>query len=480
MKKNQILAGLFLAGITLGACTDDYTDWANPQSNSPEEAAAKYEISFAAGADAVIDMDKFYSTIEEEAQKTDSVEIAALSSSNSEVASIKVNSININGVTINAAFKTGNIVKVNTLELDSVVRDAFFSRAHVERVLDVNMNLAVKLKNGEAVNISGASQAKLTPITTPEVCADGYALIGDFVEVGDYWDPEHPVIMKAVEGKEGIYQATIETKVAGSNWFKIYESYDIAGGWDAANAGQIGCRVNGDDKTENFAVWTGDVYNVETPTITGKGHFVITFDAVNYTYSITPATAYLYMAGAANGWKQIDAMASPEYDNVYKGYMYLNQEGFKFCSEENWNGTNYGADFSTAADAANIMMTEEAGFYQVVVDLNEKTYTLTPIAIGIIGPATPSGWDADTDMELAEYTEEGKGTVHYWTITTELKADELKFRANDAWDISWGGTRENLTTNNGANLKIETAGTYTINLYPLCEGKSYCTIEAVN
>ena len=195
MKKNQILAGLFLAGITLGACTDDYTDWANPQSNSPEEAAAKYEISFAAGADAVIDMDKFYSTIEEEAQKTDSVEIAALSSSNSEVASIKVNSININGVTINAAFKTGNIVKVNTLELDSVVRDAFFSRAHVERVLDVNMNLAVKLRNGEAVNISGTSQAKLTPITTPEVCADGYALIGDFVEVGDYWDPEHPVIM---------------------------------------------------------------------------------------------------------------------------------------------------------------------------------------------------------------------------------------------------------------------------------------------
>ena len=59
------------------------------------------------------------------------------------------------------------------------------------------------------------------------------------------------------------------------------------------------------------------------------------------------------------------------------------------------------------------MMTEEAGFYQIVVDLNEKTYTLTPIAIGIIGPATPSGWDADTDMELVEYTEEGKGTIHY-------------------------------------------------------------------
>ena len=30
MKKNQILAGLFLAGITLGACTDDYTELTNP------------------------------------------------------------------------------------------------------------------------------------------------------------------------------------------------------------------------------------------------------------------------------------------------------------------------------------------------------------------------------------------------------------------------------------------------------------------
>ena len=479
MKKNQILAGIFLAGITLGACTEDYTDWADPQSNSPEEAAAKYEISFAAGSDAVVDMDKFYSTIEAEEQKTDSVEIAVLSSSNSEVASIKMNSININGVTINAAFKEGNIVKVNTLELDSVVRDAFFSRAHVERVLNVNMNVAVKLKNGEAVNTSGTSQAKLTPITPPEISADGYMLLGDLVE-SNGWDVENPVIMKPVEGKEGIFQATVETKNESSNYFKLYEAYDIAAGWDGANAGQIGCRVNGDDKTENFAVWTGDVYKVETPVITGKGHFIVTFDAVNYIYSVAPATAYLYMAGDANGWKHIDVMASPEFNNVYKGYMYLNQKGFKFSSEDSWNGTNYGADFSTAADAANIMMTEEAGFYQIVVDLNEKTYTLTPIAIGIIGPATPSGWDADTDMELVEYTEEGKGTIHYWTITTELKADELKFRANDDWDISWGGTSENLTTNNGANLKIATAGTYTINLYPLCEGKAYCTIEAAN
>lgn len=30
MKKNQIFACALFMGIALGACTEDYTDWANP------------------------------------------------------------------------------------------------------------------------------------------------------------------------------------------------------------------------------------------------------------------------------------------------------------------------------------------------------------------------------------------------------------------------------------------------------------------
>ena len=36
MKKNQILAGIFHAGITLGACTEDYTDWLSPNPILPK------------------------------------------------------------------------------------------------------------------------------------------------------------------------------------------------------------------------------------------------------------------------------------------------------------------------------------------------------------------------------------------------------------------------------------------------------------
>ena len=131
MKKNQILVGLFLAGMTLGACTDDYTDWANPQSNPSEEAAAKYEINFAAGADATIMMDDVYAEYKDDAEgiQGDAVSIATLSSSNAMIESVSIGSVNVNGNAIAAELKNGQVM-VNTLELDRITRDVFKSRAH--------------------------------------------------------------------------------------------------------------------------------------------------------------------------------------------------------------------------------------------------------------------------------------------------------------------------------------------------------------
>ena len=466
---------MFLAGIAFTACSDDdYTDWAEPQSNAPEAAAGKYEISFATGKDAAIVMDAFYANVAEEDQATDSVEIAQLSAGNAAIASLVLNSVNVNGVTIPAAWKEGNIVKVNTLELDSIVRDAFKSRAHVERTLDVNINASAKLTSGEAVNVQGVAHPTLTPISTPALCEKGYMLLGDLEWKGNGgWNAETPIVMNPVEGQEGIFRATVKTSNEGSNWFKLYEAYDPAGGWDAANKGEMGCRKNGDDSTENFLVWKGDVYSLQCPTITGAGYFQITLDAINFTYSVAPASAILYMAGDVNGWNQVDMLVSPSYDNIYKGYMYLNQNGFKFCTEPNWNGTNYGEDFSTDGGAGNIVMTEEEGFYQVIVDLNEKKMTLTAITtIGLIGSATAGGWDADTPMT---YDKEGR----CWSVTTDLVEGEFKFRANEDWDMAnWGGDSFDNLSEGGNNLKITAAGKYTIKLYPLCQGKAYCTVEA--
>ena len=64
-----------------------------------------------------------------------------------------------------------------------------------------------------------------------------------------------------------------------------------------------------------------------------------------------------------------------------------------------------------------------------------------------------------------------------WEITTALNADEFKFTTNGSWDINLGGDAANLEEN-GPNLRVNEAGTYTIKLYPsrAQSDKMYATI----
>ena len=110
------------------------------------------------------------------------------------------------------------------------------------------------------------------------------------------------------------------------------------------------------------------------------------------TIKITPLAfdPTMYVAGDGNGWSQIDYLTTTSYDGKYQGYMYLKSE-FKICTQQSWSGTNYGKDFSTAGDAAN-MTVSEPGYYYVNVDLVAKTLELTKITtIGLIGDATAGG-----------------------------------------------------------------------------------------
>ena len=116
------------------------------------------------------------------------------------------------------------------------------------------------------------------------------------------------------------------------------------------------------------------------------------------------------------------------------------------------------------------MITEEAGFYQVDVDLSAKTYTLTPFTIGIIGNATPKGWDGDTNMT---YNPEER----CWELKdVTLTNGEMKFRHTNDWSLSWGGELDNLTTQNGPNIAVA-AGTYDIKLVVnWAEGTAKCVM----
>ena len=451
MKKTLLYSLAVMASLALASCAGDYDDWGSPQANEQEASAAK-GVTFTNGSEA-------------EASAADAdgiINLVTINVTDPNTSSYALKKVKINGDTIPGKL-VGNSVQVSASELEELVCSQNKSRASVARDLKVETILSLNLTSGEALAPMGETTGKFTPAPTPAIDEQGYYMLGQVN--GNEWDATSPVWMNKIS--DGVYQLKVTT-TADKNWFKFYAgSKFVSNDWTSINAGALGCKENGSEDAFGFIIYNGDSWGeLQTPVIPGAGTWIVTLDMNNLTYTVQKPI--LYMAGDANGWKHSDVLKSE--DGVhYTGYMYLNQNGFKFCTQKNWDGTNYGGAFFGESED-NIMMTQEAGFYQVDVDLSAKTYTLTPFTIGIIGNATPTGWDSDTNMT---YNPE----EHCWELKNVTLSDgEMKFRHKNDWSLSWGGELDNLTTQNGPNIAVA-AGTYDIKLeVNWAEGTAKCVM----
>ena len=460
MKKTLLYSLATMASLALASCAGDYDDWANPQANEQEASAAKYGVTFANGSEAEGSM----------ADEDGIINLVTVNSTDANVSGFTLQDFKVNGVAVNGTM-VGNSVQVSASELEKLVCEQNKSRASVARDLKVETQVSINLASGDAVSITtkGETTGKFTPTATPQLDEKGYYMLGQVN--GNEWDAKSPVWMNKIS--DGVYQLKVTT-TADKNWFKFYAGSNfVSNDWDSINKGALGCKENGSEEAFGYILYNGDSWGeLQTPVIPGAGTWIVTLDMNNLTYTV--GKPVLYMAGDANGWDQIDVLNGD--DGVhFTGYMYLNQNGFKFCTQPNWDGTNYGADFNTAGDAANITMTEPAGYYKVDVDLSAKTYTLIPITtIGIIGSASPNGWDSDVDMTYVPYNAETKALGYWEAKDITLASGEIKFRANDDWAINWGGDT-NALTQGGDNISVE-AGTYDIKLYAWANGYAKCVM----
>ena len=461
MKKTFLYSLAVLASVTLASCNGDYDDWANPQANEQEASAAKYGITFAAGPEAESSMPDADGVIN----------LVTVNTTDANVTGYTLKSLKVNGEAINGEID-GNNIQVNAAELEKILCNQNNSRASVARDMKVESKVSVNLASGDAVAINsvGETTGKFTPTATPQLDEKGYYMLGQIN--GNEWDAKSPVWMNKIS--DGVYQLKVTT-TADKNWFKFYagSKWDEGGDWKIIDTGALGCKENGCEDGSGYIYYDGDSWGkLQTMVIPGAGTWIVTLDMNNLTYTV--GKPVLYMAGDANGWATNDYLAGE--DGVhFTGFMFLNQNGFKFCTQPEWKGTNYGANFDTAGDAANITMTEAAGYYKVDVDLETKSYVLTPITtIGIIGSASPNGWDSDVDMTYVPYNAETK-ELGYWEIKdVPFTSGEIKFRANDDWAINWGGDT-NALTQGGDNISVD-AGKYDIKLYAWANGFAKCVM----
>ena len=459
MKKIFLYSLAVLASVALASCNGDYDDWAQPQHNPQEEAIT---IPGFTATPVVQSID--CSSVTTDSVSTFTLSEAALPEGftldNARLEIIPQGEDNAIKKNVNASIEGKSAVA----DLSEVIVSYYGKRpiAH-SFVAHVYLNA---VKNGDAVLIdAGKFNLEMTP-KSPFIDS-GYYLVGDMFKA----EEDNGWSIKAAKAfmhsdkdvyDDPIFTITFETKEADQYW-KIIPKKNIDAG-DLWADGVVGPKENGSFSMEGSLTNVGPGAGM----IKEPGKYMLTLDMMDYSYTIKPVPE-LYMKGDANGWDGYDYLAGD--DGVhFTGFMYLNQNGFKFTTAPDWSGTGYGANFDTAPNADNIVITEPAGYYQVDVDLSAKTYTLTPItSIGIIGSAAPNGWDSDVDLTY-------NIKERCWEVKDiKLKAGEIKFRANDGWDISWGGELDNLTTKNGGNITVE-AGTYDIKLYAWAEGYAKCVL----
>ena len=464
MIKKILLGMTLLMGMV--SCTEDFTDWGNPQTNSQKEA-----VAFGNGSVAPVDIINLADV------NTEKVKVASIVAPTSSNAAYTPNyKINFDGQSFDID-ADGNMA---TAELTSYIVDKYGKRP-TER--DIDATLDAWVSNGAtAVKMATSEKFQIKAIPEAPVIEEGYYLVGNMfaTETTDGWTKGDAKAFNHSDKDvydDPVFTITFETTKADQYW-KIIPKKNIESG-DIWAAGVVGPKVDGD------ASMTGSLTNVDAQAgkIAKAGKYKLTINMMDYSYTLEEVNydPFIYFIGATDGWTNAEQKLALVDDakGVYTGYLYCadpngwgNQFKFQRVAGSWDNEINSGA-FSTFSGAAtseggNISVNAGEGVYYFDVNLGEGTITATKVeTMGMIG--TFNNWDGDAVMtwNAEEYCFEA--------TNAGVTADGWKFRVNGGWDINLGGSLNNLTAG-GDNLKV--AGN-TVKLYPTRKTSEniYCTVE---
>lgn len=165
-------------------------------------------------------------------------------------------------------------------------------------------------------------------------------------------------------------------------------------------------------------------------------------------------------------------IVSPNSDGYYFGIVDLNTAN-AFTLNDPETATDYGGTGGTLSVGGAAITPPANGDNLLSVDIVGMTYSVDPITMGVIGSATPDGWDSDQDMTYNPASKK-------WEITMDFTDGEFKFRRDNDWGWNLGlltGSNSELV-GSGANIPIS-AGNYTIKLKVTSYADQTGTFEAI-
>jgi hypothetical protein len=200
--------------------------------------------------------------------------------------------------------------------------------------------------------------------------------------------------------------------------------------------------------------------------------------SASITISVTPYVDYraLYLFGSATATESLGTDSFPLFKDPTNDSKFSTTGYFKAGTFEVAGGTtsdaavygDVGVGGQLGSEGATAIAVPADGYYQLEINFENATYTLTPVSaptntyalIGLSGAF--NGWAAPDAKLIAQSFD-----IHIWRLAKqELPAggDGFKFRVNEDWTINWGGDTfpSGIGLDGGSNIKADVEGDYEI------------------
>lgn len=464
--------------MSMVSCTEDYTDWGNPQSNPEEEA-----VSFGNGSvtpEGVINL----ADVTGDKVKVASI-VAPTSTKDTYTPSFK---INFDGQSFDID-ANGNMAKADLVNYIT----GKFGKRPTERDLDATLD--AWLSNGStAAKMATSAKFQVKAIPEAPFIDAAYYLVGDLTE----WKLD--TNLKFAHSDVDVYEDPVFTLMftttKDEQCWKIIPQGNVDAGniWAVENApkGVVGIEQDGDNAMSGKLLTTNSKGNkAGAGKIAKAGIYQMTINMMDYTYTIKQIAPEYYLVGKLQGWSdKLENKTCLMYAESAMVQSYTTQwnddANLKIWLGSDWGDWNNAYGSATMADAntptGNLKVDKNAGaivcpeknaYYTFTADFSTMTYKWTKLAnqnptefenVSLIGVG--GKWNDGDDIDMKQVT------PHNWFIETTLPVGGFKIRANHGWNAggNWGYTADQKFTSTGklfndggsGDIKIAIAGKYRI------------------
>ena len=450
MKKLSLYVSIALAGLFMGSCSDDFTNWANPQTN-PQEDAITIPGFTATGVQAIN-----FANVETDSVSTFTLSEAALPAGftleNARLELTPQGVENATKTTVNTSIEGKGAVA----DLSTAVVSVYGKRPSA-RTFDAQVYVNA-VKDGQAVLIDAG---KINLVMTPKApfIDTNYYLVGQMTD----WKLN--TNLKFAHSDADVYEDPVFTimftTTVDNQYWKIIPQGNVDTGniWAVENdpKGVVGVEKDGDDAMSGtLLTTTSKGEKAYAGKIAKAGIYQMTINMMDYTYTIKQIAPEYYLVGKLQGWSgELEGKTCLMYAESAMVQSYTTQWNDD-ANLKIWLGSDFGVwanaygakddgDKSVEGKIAGsgaIVCPEPGAFYTFKVDFSTMTYkwtkleNQTPTAyehVGLIGVG--NDWNNDVDMKEV--------TPHNWFIETTIPEGNFKIRANHEWDDSanWGYTK---------------------------------------